>query len=67
MARDGIDRIKVDYTVKMIVWVQEHEKAKKADLTLHKNVAHLLDVERRKPVRPNFPSVTFPGGGTSRG
>jgi len=61
------DRIKVDYTVKMIVWVQEHEKAKKADLTLHKNVAHLLDVERRKPVRPNFPSVTFPGGGTLEG
>ena len=57
----------VRHTVKMAVWSQEYGAAMKADLTIPENAEKLHDIVRRKPVRPNFPSVTFPGGGTLEG
>ena len=64
------DRIDVDYKVKMVFWQKEYNAAVRAKVEpdeVKAAIEKLAEIERRKPVKPNFPSVTFPGGGLSRG
>jgi Protein of unknown function (DUF3987)/Bifunctional DNA primase/polymerase, N-terminal len=63
-------RIDVDYKVRMVFWKKEHDAASNATVKpdeIKAAIEKLAEIERRKPVRPNFPSVTFPGGGTLEG
>ena len=63
--------IEVDYKVKMVFWQKEHDAAAKAPVKsdeVKAAIEKLAEIERRKPKKPNYPSVTFPGGGNfSRG
>ena len=62
--------IDVDYRVKMAFWKKEYDAAAGATAKpdeVKAAIEKLAEIERRKPVKPNFPSVTFPGGGTLEG
>ena len=68
--RRSMPRIEIDYKVKMVFWQKEHDAATKATVKpdeVKAAIEKLAEIERRKPVKPNFPSVTFPGGGTLEG
>ena len=63
-------RIEIDYKVKMVFWRKEYDAAVKVPVEpdgVKAAIEKLAEIERRKPVKPNFPSVTFPGGGTLEG
>ena len=63
-------RIDVDYKVKMVFWKKEYDAAASAPVKpdgVKAAIERLAEIERRKPRKPNFPSVTFPGGGTLEG
>ena len=63
-------RIEVDYKVKMVFWQKEYDAAAKATVKpdeVKAAIEKLAEIERRKPRKPNYPSVTFPGGGTLEG
>ena len=63
-------KIDVDYKVKMVFWQKEYDAAVRAKVEpdeVKAAIEKLAEIERRKPVKPNFPSVTFPGGGTLEG
>ena len=60
-------RIEVDYKVKLVFWKKEYDAAASATVKpdeVKAAIEKLAEIERRKPKKPNFPSVTFPGGGT---
>ena len=60
----------VHHNVKMVFWQKEYNAAVRAKVEpdeVKAAIEKLADIVRRKPVRPNFPSVTFPGGGTLEG
>jgi Protein of unknown function (DUF3987)/Bifunctional DNA primase/polymerase, N-terminal len=62
--------IEIDYKVKMVFWKKEYDAAANANAKpedVKAAIEKLAEIERRKPVKPNFPSVTFPGGGTLEG
>jgi len=64
------DRINIDYKAKMVFWQREYNAAVRAKVEpdeVKAAIERVAEIERRKPVKPNFPSVTFPGGGTLEG